>query len=105
MPPRAAGKDFALPTGVNGETQEQELIIDFIVTYPLRAHSHVSLSACTGNRLCFFQDSSPLVGGGKGGNENSLSHFQHENVVNTDISQCYGSDMQREGRMMIVESE
>lgn len=30
---------------------------------------------------------------------------KHENVVNTDISQCYGSDMQREGRMMIVESE
>lgn len=36
--------------------------------------SHFQL--CTGNRLCFFQDSSPLVGGGKGGNENSLSQFQ-----------------------------
>lgn len=113
MPPRAAGKDFALPTGVNGETQEQELIIDFIVTYPLRAHSHVSLSACTGNRLCFSRIQAPLWVEAKEATKilflifSSAVDFsdKHENVVNTDISQCYGSDMQREGRMMIVESE
>lgn len=76
MPPRAAGKDFALPTGVNGETQEQWV------------------EAKEATKILFLIFSSAVDFSDK-----------HENVVNTDISQCYGSDMQREAMMVIVESE